>query len=139
MGNAIWVFFTLPLWYFPQVLYPFGAGWLSIIPAVGVVCFAVGLILGAIRGSPRLIGFLVPVLAAQALVATAGYLRGQVMAETADQIVTAFLGGQLILVVVLIAWARGARPAATALALFSLSYAWFAGVVATMAFTDRWL
>ena len=50
-----------------------------------------------------------------------------------------FFAAQLVLAGTLVYRARGARVAAAFLALFSLSYSWFAGFIATMAFTNRWL
>lgn len=37
MGNAIWLFFALPEWYFSTILQPFSAGPLTVIPALGIV------------------------------------------------------------------------------------------------------
>lgn len=42
MGNAIWLFFALPDWYFSSILAPFSAGVLSTIPAAGIICLLVG-------------------------------------------------------------------------------------------------
>ncbi len=46
MGNAVWLFLALPQWFFSSILMPFGAGALTIIPALGVVCFGIAATLG---------------------------------------------------------------------------------------------
>lgn len=140
MGSAIWLFRALPDWFFSSILSPFQAGMLTSIPSAGTVCLAIGLALAVFgRRQPWLAAFAVPVLATQAFVAIAGALRGQLTVESATVTVYAFLAVQLVLAGVLVYRTGGARIAASFLALFSLSYAWFAGFIATMAFTDRWL
>jgi hypothetical protein len=140
MGNAIWLFRALPDWFFSSILSPFQAGMLTSIPSAGTVCLAIGLALAIFgRRQPRLFAFVVPVLATQAFVAIAGFMRGQLTTDSATAVIYAFFAVQIVLAGILIYCATSARIAAAFLAIFSLSYAWFAGFVAGMAFTNQWL
>lgn len=140
MGNATWLFWALPDWFFSSILSPLQAGPLSLIPSAGTICLAIGLAL-AIFGhrQPRLLGFFIPILLTQAFVALAGFMRGQLATDSATAVIYAFFAVQLVLAGLLIYRATSARMAAAFLALFALSYAWFAGFIAGMAFTNQWL
>ena len=78
MGNAIWLFFALPEWYFSTILDPFSAGSLSVIPAVGIVALAIGAAWGVAKRRLALSVFLVLPAASQVLVVVAGLMRGTV-------------------------------------------------------------
>jgi len=137
MGNAIWLFLALPKWYFTTILDPFGAGMLTAVPAVGVLCLALGLVLAIFHRSPRLWLFELPFLASEGFVVFAGWQRGQI--PSAGWLLLAFLGAQLALAVGLVAYAKRALMPAIAFALFSMSYALFASFVAGMSLADNWL
>lgn len=139
MGNAIWLFFALPDWYFSCILAPFSAGMLTMVPAAGIVCLLVGAVWGAIKRRLGLLVFLLPPAASQALVAVAGFMRGSVDNDASGIILSAFFWLQLAVAAYFVFRLEGVRLPAVALSLFSLSYAWFASFVASMSFSDLWL
>lgn len=139
MGNAIWLFFALPKWYFSTILAPFSVGPLTGIPALGIVALAIGAVWGSIMRRRGLLIFLVLPAASQVLVIVAGFMRGQLAAEVHEPILLAFLLLQTGVAGYFVFRLSGARLPATALAIFTLSYALFSAFVATMAFNDSWL
>jgi hypothetical protein len=142
MNNAIWLLTVLPNWYLEGATHPLSAGALTLIPAIGLLALAVGLILGAIKRRRELLWFLFPFALSEGLVAIAGIFRGSVPygASTGLSIFfLVYLAAQLVAFGYLIYHIKGARTAATALSIFSLSYALFATFVAGMSFTDSWL
>lgn len=139
MGNAIWLFFALPEWYFLSILAPFSAGVLSMIPAAGIVCLLVGAVWGAMKRRPGLLLFLLLPLASQVLVAVAGFMRGEVSHGVSEIVLSAFFWGQAAVAAFFVFRMNGARLPAGFLGLFSLSYAVFASFVASMSFSDVWL
>lgn len=138
MGNAVWLFLVLPQWYFKTILAPFSAGPLTAIPALGVVCFAIGIVLGIRARAPSLLFFALLALASQAYVALAGFLRGAFHTSN-DPVFFVFLVVQVVLAGYLIYRLKGARLPAVFLAIFTSSYAFFASFVAAMSFGDTWL
>ncbi len=139
MTNAVWLLLALPLWYFVTLGDPLGAGPLSAVPVFGTICLVAGLILGLSERPRRLFLFLIPATASELFVATAGAMRGQLPGESSHPALLLFIGFQVVFSGYLIYGLKGARWAAVALALFSVSYALFAAFVAAMAFSDRWL
>jgi hypothetical protein len=139
VGNAIWLLLALPSWYFPSVLVPFEAGPLTGIPAIGVIFLVFGVVVGIIRPKRELLFFLIPAVLSEALVALAGAFRGRVANTASHAILLGFFVLQLLLISYLIYRTRNARVAAAALGVFSLSYAFFAMFIASMAFSDVWL
>jgi hypothetical protein len=139
MGNAIWLFFALPEWYFSSILAPFSAGVLSIIPAAGIVCLLVGGVWGAAKRRLGLLLFLLLPLSSQVLVAVAGFMRGEVDNETSELVFSAFFWAHLAVAAYFVFRLKGARLPAAPLGLFSLSYTLFASFVASMSFSDVWL
>ena len=139
MNSSFWLVLALPEWYFGAILDPFGAGPLSAVPAFGTLCLFVGLVLGLRRRTKGLLLFLIPAGLCEMLVAVAGAFRGQVQSSFAQPLLLGFLAVQLLISVYLIYRSKGARGAASALTLFSLTYALFASFIAVMAFTDSWL
>ena len=139
MGNAIWLFTALPKWFLSAVLSPFSAGALTLIPAVGTVCLAIGIALAVRLRAKSLWVFVLPALISQAFVAVAGFFRGALVASAAEPILVTFLVVQLVLSLYLIYPHRKTWLPATLLAAFSISYAWHALFIASMAFTDSWL
>jgi hypothetical protein len=140
MGNEYRLFFALPTWYFGAALSPFSAGALSLVPAIGAVCLLVGTFVGIVRRQWRLAWFGVPMALSQVCVVVAGVyygLYGRV--PDAGAPILGFLAVQLALTL-LIGWrCRRSGVAALLLAIFNITYATFAGFIAGMALTDRWL
>ena len=139
MSNALWLLLALPSWYFPLVLSLFDGDILTAIPALGFIALLIGGGKAFLRRDSRLLLFVVPVLLSEGIVAVAGFMRGQLLAGGALVAVVVFLGIQTVLALYLIVRLRGARLAAVALSVFSLSYGAFAAFIAGMSFTDQWL
>ena len=130
---------ALPSWYFETILNPLAVGPLTAIPAFGAMCLGIGVILALIGRERRLLLFLVPLAISEILVALAGALRGDVPESAGGPILLVFVIAQSLFSIYLVYRMKGARWAASALALFSLTYALFAAFIAAMAFTDSWL
>ena len=139
MGNAVWLFWAVPTWYFSTLLKPFSAGALSAVPAFGAVCLAIGAVWGIRRRKANLLIFLLLVAASQALVVVAGVMRGSLRGGAGQPILGTFLLLQVAIAGYLVWRLKGTRWAAAALAIFTSSYAAFAAFVAAMAFSDDWL
>jgi hypothetical protein len=137
MGNAIWLLLALPLWYFSSLTNPLAGGALTLIPTVGTFCLLAGVLIGIHSARRGLLLFFIPFGLSELVVSVAGLLRGQI-ADT-GLILFPFVVVQLVLSVYLVFDLRGARIAASALAIFSFTYALFGAFVASMSFTDRWL
>lgn len=139
MGNAIWLSLALPEWYFSTVVAPFSAGALSAIPAIGVVCLVIGSIWGGLKRWRELLVFSTMPIASQVLVAVAGFVRGAVEASASNFVLSVFLLFQLALAGYFVFRLKDTRPQALMLAVFGMSYAFFASFIASMAFGDVWL
>lgn len=142
MGNAFWLFLTVPIWYFSTTTSPFNAGPLSAIPALGILSLVIGIVTGAVKRETRLLIFLLPLAASQILVAAAGFLRGALRHDP-NGLLLWIIGTFIFLEIAGAAYAvwrlKDARSPAAAIAFFSSSYALFSAFVATMAFTDDWI
>jgi len=141
MDNAVWLFLAVPAWYSSAIISPFGAGPLTEIPALGIASLAVGIVLGILSRKTSLLIFLLLPAASQILVVVAGFLRGAFRSD-GNQLsfwLSAFVLLQIACAAYLVWRLRGARRPATALAVFTSSYAFFAAFVAAMAFSDNWL
>ncbi len=139
MGNAIWLTFALPEWYFSSILAPFSAGLLTAIPALGIVGLAIGAVWGLMKRRRGLLMFLLLPAASQVLVVVAGFMRGLLRDEASQPFLLAFLLLQIVVAGFFVFHLNGARLPAAALAVFTVSYALFAAFVAAMAFSDTWL
>lgn len=139
MGSAIWLFLALPGWYFSTILAPFSAEILTAVPAIGIVSLAIGAVWGLIKRRRGLLIFLLLPAAGQVLVVAAGFMRGSLREEVAQPILLAFLLLQIAVAGYLVFRLKGARLPAAALTVFTVSYAFFAAFVASMAFNDTWL
>jgi len=84
MGNAVWLFFSLPMWYFSTITAPFASGVLTAVPALGIVSLVVGVVWGAIKRRLGLMIFLVLPVASQALMVVAGFMLYYNWKVTAD-------------------------------------------------------
>jgi hypothetical protein len=139
VSNLLWLVLALPDWYFSSLLAPFSDGILTLVPALGALCFVAGVALGVTRRTPRLLFFAIPFMLSETLVAVAGLLRGQVQSATANPILLVFVATQLILSGALVWLIRRARLAAVLLAVFSLTYALFGIFIAGMSFANDWI
>jgi hypothetical protein len=83
--------------------------------------------------------FVIPFVLSEFFVAGAGALRGQVHGSVASVTLLAFFALQVVVSGVLIYLSRGARASASALAVFSITYAAFGAFIAGMSFSDDWL
>ena len=139
MGNTVWHFFQLPLWYFSTILTPFAAGWLTAIPAIGILCLAAGVTWGLAKEEPSLLIFLLLPAVSQFLVVVVGFLPRSLRGSAGDPILWAFLLLEVAIAGFLVWRLKGARGPAAALAVYALSYAFFACIVAGMTLSDHWL
>lgn len=140
MNNAIWLLTALPSWYLAGATNPFSAGVLTLIPAIGLLSLTLGVIFGTIKRRRELLWFMLPFALSEGLVAIAGMMRGQVPGSAElTVVILGFMATQLVVSGYLIYRIKGARISATALSMFSLSYAAFSIFVAGMSFTDNWI
>lgn len=135
-GDALWLILVTPQWYFSSITEPFSAGVLSVIPSLGIVCLPVGIALGVRHRDQRMLLFCAPFVLSVLYVGVAGLLRGALPISWGGFVLYGFLGLQLLLTAWLIYRLWHDLPAATMLGTFSMTYAFFAGFVASMAFTD---
>lgn len=134
MEKAAELFVLLPKWFYLSLLHPFWFGPLSSFPALSMICLVAGLVLGIIRRQARLLLFLIPIAMSQALVTAIG-LVGESGFWGVDQVIYwCFLVLQIALSVWLAYHAGTAQPAALALAVFSIIYAFMATFVAATAY-----
>lgn len=102
MGNAIWLFTALPTWFLSAVLSPFSAGAISLVPAMGAICLAIGIVLAVQRRAKALWVFIIPAVISQVFVAIAGFFRGAFISSSAAPILITFLVVQLLLSIFLV-------------------------------------
>ncbi|HWT98903.1 MAG TPA: hypothetical protein VN229_14850 [Terriglobales bacterium] len=139
MGNAVWLFCSVPAWYFSTLLKPFGADTLSAVPALGSLCFIVGTVWGIVKRKAILLIFAPLIVVSQALVVVAGFMRGSVGGGVASFTLDVFLLLQVVAAGYFVWRLKGMRGPASVLAIFTSSYAAFAAFIAGMAFTNNWL
>jgi hypothetical protein len=145
MANAFWLLVALPLWYFASVASPFTA--VSLVPAVGALSLVIGLALSFFQRRRELLFFLIPLALSELLMIIAGAMRGQGHLGQASPVLVNFTNGGLFVFMAvqvavsayLLCLLKGARSAAAALAIFSVTYAAAAAFVAGMSFTDVWI
>jgi hypothetical protein len=142
MGNAIWLFWMVPVDYFWTIASPFREGAFTMIPALGVLSLAVGLVMGIAKREKRLLLFLLLFAASQILLVAAGFARGAFKhnpSPGAPWIIWTFLVLQVAGAAYLVWRLKGARAPAAAMAVFTSSYAHDAAFVASMALADDWV
>lgn len=139
MDGAIRLSLSLPEWYFSTILTPFAAGPLTAIPALGTASLVVGIILSLLTRDRRLLLFLIPAGLSQLLVAIAGAFERQLSDPWLGPLLLMFLAAQLLMSLYLIYKLEEVRRAASALSVFSFTYALFSAFVAAMAFSGDWL
>lgn len=135
----MWLLTALPIWFFNSLFNPLGAGVFTIVPSIGVFFLIVGIGIGALQRYWALSAFVVAPTMSEVFVGMAGYFQGKLQEETTLYIILTFWAFQILLISGLIYTSRGARLAAISLAIFCLTYAFFTGFVATMAFRNVWL
>ena len=139
IGNALWLVSALPL-YLSPVANPLGGDILSLIPFIGSLALVGGAVVGIVQRRPSLLIFVVSPFISECYVAVAGALRGQLRGNAGFVPASIFAVVQAAFLIWLITYRlKGARLAASALALFCASYAFFAWFVGAMAFADEWL
>lgn len=142
MGNAIWLFWDVPFEYFSTIVSPFSADLLTIVPVLGVLSLAIGVVAGIAKRERRLLIFLLPPAASQILLVVAGFNRGAFRhdpSHLAYWIIWTFILFQIAGAAYLVWRLTGAKAPAAAMAVFTSSYAFFAAFVASMALADDWL
>ncbi len=129
-------FVALPYSYFSVLSSPFASGYLSVVPALGAVCLFFGVLIGLVQKNKSLFAFVILPLLSQGLVAVSFSMIGE-GPESAFWF-WLFLGSQLLASIYLVYRLRSAIVAALLLAFFCLSYAYFAALLSSMAFSDTW-
>jgi hypothetical protein len=76
MANAVWLFLAVPKWYASTIVSPFSAGVLTMVPALGILSLAIGVVLGIVKRRTGLLTFLLLPAASQILLVVAGFMRG---------------------------------------------------------------
>jgi hypothetical protein len=113
---------------------------LSLIPFIGSLTLVGGAVMGIVQRRPSLISCIVSLLISECYVAVAGALRGQLPGIAGLIPASIFAVVQAaFLIWLLMCKLRGVRLAASALAFFCASYAFFAWFVGGMAFANDWL
>jgi hypothetical protein len=139
IGNAIWLVSALPFWYLSAVTRPPQLGVLYLVPCSGIVALVAGVVSSVVRGKRLLLLFLGPLLVSELYVAVAGFFRGQLRGSASAVPFGVFAVLQASLIGFLVYRLKGARLAASLLAVFCVSYALFTAFVAAMACADDWL
>jgi hypothetical protein len=142
MGNAIWLFWMVPVDYFWTIASPFSNGGFNMIPALGVLSLAIGVVVGIVKREKRLLLFLLLPVASQILLVAAGFARGAFKHATSSDtpwIIWAFILLQFAAAAYLVWRLKGARAPAAGMAVFTSSYALEAAFVASMALADDWV
>jgi hypothetical protein len=142
VGNAIWLFWLVPVEYFSTIVAPFSAGPLSVIPALGTLSLAIGVVAGIAKREMRLLIFLLLPAASQILLVVAGFQRGAFQHDAIQLgvwIIWTFMLLQIAGAAYVVWRLKGARGPAAAMAIFTSSYGLYAAFAASMAFHDDWL
>jgi hypothetical protein len=142
MGNAIWLFWDVPFEYFSTIVSPFSTDLLTIVPVLGILSLAIGVVAGIAKREKRLLLFLLLPAASQILLVAAGFARGAFKHNPSPGppwIIWASILLQFLAAAYLVWRLKGARAPAAAIAVFTSSYAFMAALVASMALADDWL
>jgi uncharacterized membrane protein HdeD (DUF308 family) len=142
MGNAIWLFWMVPVDYFWTIVSPFSTDLLTIVPVLGVLSLAIGVVVGIAKREKRLLLFLLLVAASQILLVAAGFARGAFKHDPSPGtpwIIWIFLLLQVAGAAYLVWRLKGARVPAAAMGVFTSSYGFIAAFVASMALADDWI
>ena len=142
MGNAIWLFWMVPVDYFWTIVSPFSTDLLTIVPVLGILSLAIGVVTGIAKREKRLFLFLLLPAASQMLLIVAGFARGALRHNPNHLSLWMFWTFILFQIAgaAYLAWRlKGARVPAAALGVFTSSYGFMAAFVASMALNDDWL
>lgn len=140
MHNVTWLMTMVPQWFFTSLMNPLQGGFTSMVPAVGAACFVLGALLSLFYWRRQLLLFLVPLALSLAVIAAAGYMRGEFdNLAIIEPGMVAFVVMQALLAVMFACKAKTAWLPGIALAAFSVSHAMYAAKIATMALTDTWV
>lgn len=135
----MWLSVSLLEWYFDAVFS--GAqelGIIGIMPKVGAIALLTGVVFGSVQRQRSLLLFIIPVATAHVFVTAAGLFERSIPYPSHDGAVTVpFLLVQLAICTYLVF--RTARLASLFVAIFALTYSWFAGFIGAMALTGDWL
>ena len=135
----MWLSSSLLEWYSGAVVanasdLPF----IGVMAKVGAACLLAGVTLGLVQRQRSLLLFLIPLLTAHLYVVGAVlFERSMAYPSNDGRVVVPFLLMQLAGCLYLVF--RTARVAALFLAIFALTYSWFAGFIGGMALTGDWL
>lgn len=135
----MWLSASLLEWYADAIFASWSnLGILEIVAKVGATALLAGVFLGFIRRQRSLLLFLIPVVTAHVYVAVAGLFERSMTGPSNDLPASVpFLLMQLGICLYLVF--KTARVAALFLAIFALTYSWFAGFIGAMALTGDWL
>jgi|EndMetStandDraft_9_1072997.scaffolds.fasta_scaffold158535_2 hypothetical protein len=140
MDSAIEYFLEFQTAYFGAILSPFKYGLATFIPAIGFLCLVAGVGVGLATRRRDFLLFLTLPIVSQAFVIISELMRGALQSPALEPvgstIVLAFLLLQVAVAGYLACRARGARLAASALAIFTVSYAFYAAFFAGMALAN---
>lgn len=138
-SNVLWLISAVPAWYFSAIAHPLVSGIFTFIPSLGTVCLAIGIVRGFFPHGRALLLFLFSFLLSETYAAIAGSLVGRFGGNASLLPSSLFMLAQIALVISLVNRTRKARLGSAALAVFSLTYAFFTLIVGGMAFADSWL
>ena len=135
----MWLSVSLLEWYFGAVFSTArDMGIIGIMPKVGAIALLTGVIFASTQRQRSLLLFIIPVVTAHVFVAAAGLFERSIPYPSHDGAITIpFLLVQLTICTYLVF--RTGRLASLFLAIFALTYSWFAGFIGAMALTGDWL
>ena len=133
----MWLSASLLEWYFDAV-FANASDIIAVVAKIGATALLAGVILGLVQRQRSLLLFFIPVVTAHVYVAGAGLFEKSMTYPSNDgPAVVPFLLMQLAVCLYLVF--RTARVAGLFLAIFALTYSWFAGFIGGMALTGDWL
>ena len=135
----MWLSVFLLEWYFDAVFSSApDLGIIGIMPKVGATALLTGVVFGLVERQRSLLLFVIPIVTAQVFVAAAGLFERSIAYPADDGAVTVpFLLVQLAICTYLVF--KTGRAGSLSLAIFALTYSWFAGFISAMALTGDWL
>ena len=132
----MWLSASLLEWYL-DAIFASDLGILGIIVKVGGIALIAGVILGLIERQRSLLLFFVPFVTAHIFVAGAELFERSMTYPNDGTATYPFLLTQLAICTYLVF--KTARVASLFLAIFVLTYSWFAAFLGSMALTGNWL
>ena len=138
MSNPFSLVFGIPVLFFSTITSPFSTSYMTLVPAVGVLCLLAGSLAAYMRPRKALLWAPASVLSSQVYVALVGLLRGSFHYDFLTFGIV-FLCAQLACLVPLVYFSKGTRAAAILLFVFCAIYALFTHFFAVMWLTDEWI